>query len=157
MQRVLIVGGGIAGLSVMRFLNKLDFEVKLIEKAPQLRASGAGIMLGINAMKLLDKLGLAEQVIQQGQALSAFSMVDAKGKHISVSDALYMESQTGYKTVAIHRRELHAILSQGMDIDKIKLNTTVTELNRIGGTMYVTYSDDQQDEFDLVIAADGLY
>jgi len=157
MAKVLIAGGGVAGLSVMGFLRGLGYEVSLVEKAESLRAQGAGLLLGINAMKILSELGVAEQVIASGQVLKSVKAVDKHGKEIGNTDAVYMEAQTGYKTVAIHRTALHSILSESLPNEEIHLGATVSRLENTEHGVKVTFSDDSCSDYDLMIAADGIY
>ena len=157
MRKVLIVGGGIAGLSAMRFLTAQGFDMSLIEKAPELRAEGAGIMLGINAMKILGELGLEQEVIECGQVLKSFSMVNRSGSTVGVSDAEYMEAQTGYKTIGIHRRELHRILSKDIDTENLFCNTMIERIEEAESGVLVDLDNGRSENFDLVIAADGIH
>lgn len=157
MKKILIVGGGIAGLTAMRFLTKLGLDTHLIEKYPGFRPEGAGIMLGINAMKLLSELDLAEEIRSQGQVLDSFSMVDRQGCLIATSDSTYMEAQTGYNTVAIHRRLLQTILSKALNKEKIRFHLTLTKLEQKELAIQVTFSNTETEMFDMVIAADGIH
>ena len=158
MKKILIVGGGIGGLTAMNYLIAQGHDVHLIEKQPDFHPVGAGIMLGINAMKLLGELGLAEQVINQGQSLQDFSIVDRKGRFVGMTDAKFMEAETGHKTVAIHRGVLQTILSSKLDITQCRFNTEIKQLDQNSNeSVEVTYQDDSTDRFDLVIAADGIH
>lgn len=157
MYNVLIVGGGIGGLAAMQLLQKDGHEVILIEKNSALRAEGAGIMLGINAVKILSSMGLGDETLRRGNSLQSFNMVDSRGRVIGQSDAGFMESQTGYKTIAIHRAELHAALSQGLSEQNIRLNSELTGLWEHEDKVLVTYSTGETESFDLVIVADGIY
>lgn len=57
---LLIVGGGIGGLSTALALAKLGIKSSVLEQAAQFRVEGAGIQFCPNTFKILDYLGLAD-------------------------------------------------------------------------------------------------
>jgi 2-polyprenyl-6-methoxyphenol hydroxylase-like FAD-dependent oxidoreductase len=64
--RVIVVGGGIAGLSAAISLGRTGHEVVVFERAPRIDPVGAGITLFANAMRALDRLGVGEAVARPG-------------------------------------------------------------------------------------------
>ena len=61
-ERILIVGGGIAGLSVATALRRQGFAPELVERSRAWPAIGAGINLPANGVRVLRALGLGEAV-----------------------------------------------------------------------------------------------
>jgi 2-polyprenyl-6-methoxyphenol hydroxylase-like FAD-dependent oxidoreductase len=59
-------------------------------------------------------------------------------------------------SLAIQRADLHAVLVGGGDRAAIRLGLTLRSLERPGGPVQVTFSDGSQDEYDLVVGADGI-
>jgi 2-polyprenyl-6-methoxyphenol hydroxylase-like FAD-dependent oxidoreductase len=60
--RILIVGGGIAGLSLAIALRRAGADPELVERSPTWPAAGAGIVLHANAVRALDALGVGEAI-----------------------------------------------------------------------------------------------
>src|SRR5919204_87018 len=60
---ILIAGGGIGGLAAAYALALKGVPVRVLEQAPEFREIGAGIQLGPNVFRALEKLGLKEQVL----------------------------------------------------------------------------------------------
>ena len=56
-MNILIVGAGIAGLSLARRLDELNIQYTLIARAPHWPKQGAGICLPANAVAGTEKLG----------------------------------------------------------------------------------------------------
>ncbi len=156
-MKVVIVGGGIAGLAAMQSLLKAGHQVNLIEKSSHLRAHGAGLMLGINAMKVLESLGLSAEVIKRGQSLAAMNIVDETGKLIGKSDNEWMALKTGYKTIGIDRGELHDVLSHGLVPGDIRLDVTISSLVQRNKKVIIRVNGGEDEEYDLLIAADGIH
>ena len=61
-KRVLIVGGGIAGLATASGLTQAGVECVVAENAEAWRPVGAGIILNVNAMAALRMLGVGEEL-----------------------------------------------------------------------------------------------
>ena len=60
---VLIAGGGIGGLAAAYALALKGIPVRVLEQAPEFREIGAGIQLGPNIFRALDRLGLKDAVL----------------------------------------------------------------------------------------------
>src|SRR5258707_8165466 len=60
---ILIAGGGIGGLAAAHALARKGFAVRVLEQAPEFHEIGAGIQLGPNVFRALEKLGLKEAVL----------------------------------------------------------------------------------------------
>ena len=59
-MRVLAAGAGVGGLTVAFPLRRAGLDADVYEQAEVLRAVGAGLTMGPNAVKILHRLGLAE-------------------------------------------------------------------------------------------------
>ena len=61
-EKVLITGGGIAGLATGLALTRAHADVHILERAPKLTEVGAGVQLGPNVTRILDSWGLLPAV-----------------------------------------------------------------------------------------------
>lgn len=64
----MIIGAGIGGLSAAISMQRRGMPVQVYEAASALSPVGAGILLPPNAMNILERYGLAEQVRWSGRA-----------------------------------------------------------------------------------------
>lgn len=76
-ERFVIIGGGIGGLTTAIALRQRGIAAEVYEAAPAIAAVGAGIMVPPNAMQVLARLGLADDVRAQGRVLDAAELHDA--------------------------------------------------------------------------------
>src|ERR1019366_8261551 len=73
----LISGGGIGGLGTAYALGRQGFPVRVFEQAPEFREVGAGIQLGPNIFRVLEKIGLKDAVLADAHRPPAQEMRDA--------------------------------------------------------------------------------
>ena len=64
MVRIAIIGGGIGGLTTAIALRQFGFDPQVYEQAPALLDVGAAIAIWPNAMRVLQKLKLADAVLE---------------------------------------------------------------------------------------------
>jgi 2-polyprenyl-6-methoxyphenol hydroxylase-like FAD-dependent oxidoreductase len=74
---ILVAGGGIGGLATAYALALKGFPVRVLEQSPEFREVGAGIQLGPNVFRALERLGLKEAVLADAHKPPAQEMRDA--------------------------------------------------------------------------------
>lgn len=161
---VLVVGGGIGGLVLARALARLDVPVEILERSERLRAVGAGITLGANALRLLEELGLGPALHERGALLSMGDITDQRARLLSRADLSEIEAQYG-RTIAIERGALHEILASGLEESgHVRVHTSETlkslEFSGEGATdsaVHVETTTGRQLEPRAVVGADGLH
>lgn len=85
-ERILIVGGGIAGLTLATALHQQGFRPELIERDPSWQAIGAGIAVQPNGMRILHTLGMGSAVERAGAAIRYWDFCDQQGAVLSQTD-----------------------------------------------------------------------
>ena len=86
MISTLVVGGGIGGLSLARELAIRGLPVTVLEKAAQLNPIGAGIIINPNAMRVLERNGLAEALRRDAWPYLMRETCDHRGRLLAVRD-----------------------------------------------------------------------
>ncbi|MPY23928.1 FAD-dependent monooxygenase [Shewanella sp. YLB-07] len=153
-MKILIVGAGIAGLSLARRLDATAHEYTLIERTSSWSCDGAGICLPANAVAGLDKLGLKQQVVESAHQVKTVSYVKPNGKVIS-SASLLEEPLNQQPFLALPRVKLLELLRQGMD-NKVRFGVTIKRINQYDEIADVEFDNGHSELFDLVVAADGI-
>ncbi|WP_298694844.1 FAD-dependent monooxygenase [uncultured Sulfuricurvum sp.] len=155
-ERVLIVGGGVAGLMCKNRLEHLGYRPVLVEKADVLRSDGAGILLGANVLKIFRECALDEALMRYAQSLDEIMLYDQYGRSLGRFDLEKIREETSYPTLAVHRKRLHEILLNSVDASTIRLCHKVVKIAEHGTGLQVTYENGMCEEYDYVIGADGL-
>ena len=156
-DRILIVGGGIAGLTVASALHRRGFQPELVERSPtwDTIAVGAGIAVQPNGMRILHTLGMGAAVEQAGTFIRRWCFCDQQGEVLSETDLETLWGGVG-SWVGIERTKLHEVLVAGAAAVPQRLGVSVTSLTKDGGRVFVGCSDGSAGEYDLVVGADGI-
>ena len=154
MSRIIIVGAGIAGLAVARQLDLSGTNYRIIERSNQPSVHGCGLALPFNAMRALQHLGLADEVLSVAHQVHDIVYDHADGTELC-RGSLRDEPFEHDRFVALKRSELHDVLLNGLQ-HKIEFSSELLSLNEQEGEINVTTSTGTE-SYDLVIAADGIH
>lgn len=157
MAQATIIGGGIAGLTAAIALNRIGIDTLIYEGAPSIKAIGAGLGLGANAIMGFDRLGIKNEVIARGRIIPLFSIFDEKGKIITQADSLKVSQKYGVDNFTIHRAELHHLLLSKIDARSIAINKRAVDIEQDGEVSKVFFEDGSVHESDFLIVADGIH
>jgi FAD-dependent urate hydroxylase len=154
-ERILIVGGGIAGLTLATALHRLGFAAELVECSPTWQTVGAGIMLHGNGVRILRTLGMSADVEQAGTILRRWGFCDQQGEQLCEIDLQALWGEVG-PTIGIARTRLQQVLLAGAADVSCRLGIALTSLAQDEQRVRVGFSDGSSGDYDLVIGADGL-
>ncbi|WP_323704033.1 FAD-dependent monooxygenase [Mammaliicoccus sp. Dog046] len=152
-MKIAVVGAGIGGLTVAGLMCQIGHDVNVYEGKDNLDQVGAGIGIGSNALKALKQYRMAYAIEQEGQPLEQIKIHSDLDENLS---ALNMK-QDDTHNITIHRNVLHEILKTYVPSERIHLNHKVTEFKPTGDGVRLCFDNGEVEEFELVIAADGLH
>jgi 2-polyprenyl-6-methoxyphenol hydroxylase-like FAD-dependent oxidoreductase len=159
-QRILIVGGGIAGCSAGIALASAGHCVRIIEAQTEWRFQSSGIFVYANGLSCLDDLGVLDAILETGFAVpeGRNAYFDHTGAEITATT--YPTAREGRvpAILGIKRAELHRVLATrlsalGVSVD---LGQTVRAVHEQGSEVGVTFADGTTESFDLMLGADGI-
>ncbi len=146
-MKVIIIGAGIGGLTTALALKHQGIAYEVFEEAPALKALGAGLGIGENAVKVLEMLGLGKELPWSAQALKGMRILTPAGKLLSES------SRVGY---TIHRADLHTLLLRHLDTSLVHLGKRCVRVEDMGECVTAHFEDGSLSTADFLIAADGI-
>ena len=156
-KRVLISGGGIAGLSLLTALRQRGLAAELVERELKWAPVGGGIAVQPNAIRVLHQLGLGKQVEESGNLMRRHLFRDQQGGVLCEIDLEQLWGNIG-AYVTIERTKLHDILLTGAAQTSCRLGTWITSLAQNGDhRVRVELSNGRVDDYDLVVGADGIH
>jgi 2-polyprenyl-6-methoxyphenol hydroxylase-like FAD-dependent oxidoreductase len=157
-NRVLIVGGGLSGVSAAICLQREGIDVEIIEREPVWGALGTGITLMGPAMRALKQLGVLEQCMAEGDGGSEMCLFNAEGDLLHTLEIHGLLGPDWPAVGGMMRPTLHKILADTAR-DKgvsVRTGTTVTSLEQHPDRVDVELSDGSTGSYDLVLGADGM-
>jgi len=154
--RTLIIGAGVAGLTLAALLRQRGEDPVVIERESAL--THTGYMLGLYPMgsRVLHGLGLFPQFLEHSVSMRHYNIGNGQGQIIR-EYSLEAVAQRYGAIQGISRGQLIELLLAGVGDLPIRMGTTVTALKPRGAEVAVTFSDGSEASFDLVVAADGLH
>jgi 2-polyprenyl-6-methoxyphenol hydroxylase-like FAD-dependent oxidoreductase len=149
----LIVGGGIGGLSAALALRQVGFAPDVCEQAPALLEVGAAIAVWPNALRVLRRLGVGDQVLQRAGVIEQVQWRKRDGrllKHVNFP-------RTDAPAVALHRADLQRALLDALPASSIHLGRVCASYQQTGDEIHARFADGTTQTCDLLIGADGLH
>ncbi|MCW2550394.1 MAG: 2-polyprenyl-6-methoxyphenol hydroxylase [Mycobacterium sp.] len=150
--RVAIIGGGIGGLSTAVALHQMGAEVRVYEQARQLAEVGAGVGLHRNSQRVLDRLGLGDEVSRRGARLSEFHLFTQDGTVVS-----HEKYGAGAGQLGLHRADLVEVLAGALPTEVVHTGHRCVQFTQHGGSARVSFDNGAAVSADVVVAADGIH
>jgi 2-polyprenyl-6-methoxyphenol hydroxylase-like FAD-dependent oxidoreductase len=156
-KKVLIVGGGIGGLSAGIALRRAGIDAEIAELQSEFNVYGVGIIQLGNAIRALDAIGVAEETIKRGHPYGNVKMCAPNGFQFAETGTPPM---TRFNIIhnGISRRILHDVLHEAAIANgvKFRMGLTVDEIKNEATSAAVKFTDGTEDVYDLVVGADGI-
>jgi len=154
---VLICGAGIGGLTAGIALRQRGFPVRIFERASQLEPVGAGITVQVNAMRVMRRLGLADDIAAAGAPLATAWIRTWQGRVLRSMDQGMLARKYGEPFVAIHRARLQELLLRAVGDGQVTTGAAAVGVAVEAERAMVTFADGSTEAAPLVVGADGLH
>src|SRR5690348_2805516 len=159
---ILIIGGGIGGMTAAVALARAGFPVRVVEQSSEFTEIGAGIQLAPNAIRILDKLGLLPEIdkVSVRPRSLVFLDIDTADQLAAVDLADPFINRYGYPYTVLHRGDLLDVLVAACRADDritLESNKTVTDVSDKKDCARVEFADGTSYDCDAVVGADGLW
>lgn len=157
-QRALIVGGGIGGMSTAITLRKLGIAVELIDLDPQWRVYGAGITITGATLRAFKSLGILEAVMAKAYTGEGIQVCDVNGQPLHLVPTPPAVGSDTPGCGGIMRPVLHKILSEKTLAlgTNVRLGLTVEAIHSGSDGVRVRLSNGSEERYDMLVGADGV-
>lgn len=156
--RILIVGGGVAGLTAAIALRARGFDVEIVERDLEWSVYGVGIIQQSNVIRAMKQLGVVDDYISAGFGFDHVEIYAPDGRRLAVVPSHKLVE--GYPAnVGVGRKALQKVLGDRAvgDGARLSLGVTVAAFEDDDRGVDVRLSDGRAARYDLLVGADGLY
>ncbi|QPE04677.1 FAD-dependent urate hydroxylase HpxO [Microbacterium schleiferi] len=155
-MKIIIIGAGIGGASAGIALSRLGHDVVIYDRMRENKPVGAALSLWSNGVKVLNWLGLADEVAALGGRMDDMAYLEGRtGDTMCQFSLAPVTEQTGQRPYPVARADLQALLMETVGMDRIHLGRKAVSVAQDGQTVTVTFDDGSTDTGDLLIGADG--
>ena len=158
-ERILISGAGIAGLTLAVLLKEKGYDPLVVERDEALPSEGYMMDFFGSGWDVAERMGLTDQLRALRYPIDALMFVDGHGvSYASVPISRIARALQG-NYVYLRRSDLVRILHERAKDSgiEIRFGTEITELDDKGASVHVTFADGNEDDYALVLGADGVH
>ena len=160
---ILIAGGGIGGLAAAHALARKGLPVRVLEQAPEFREIGAGIQLGPNMFRALERLGLKDAVLADVHRPPAMEMRCAlsgeRVTRIPLDDPRFI-AKFEQPYAVIHRHDLHSVFinaCKSNNLITLETNRSVEDFEQDDDGVTLTLQSGERVRGRALIGCDGMW
>jgi 2-polyprenyl-6-methoxyphenol hydroxylase-like FAD-dependent oxidoreductase len=158
LEKVLVIGGGIGGMSAAIALAQAGYAVELIEQDPNWGVLGAGLTVLGSTLRALGHLGVLDEVMQEGYFAYGNNIYSYKGNLLTTRPGMAMPDVDLPGGGGILRPALHKILAAAIEREGVvvRLGVTYEQLTQTAEHVEIKFTDGTSGRYGLVVAAEGL-
>lgn len=157
--KVLIIGGGIGGLSAAIALHQRSIDVEIVELHKRWKIYHVGIIVQSNFVRALAEVGVGKEAVDAGFAYKGWRFLDNSGNEIARNEGVSTAGSEFPADLGLARPALHNVLIKRVTELEIPLRQGVTfrAIDQEADRVNVEFTDGTTSSYDVVIGADGAY
>lgn len=157
---VIIIGGGIGGLTLALELHGRGIGCRVFEAAPEIKPLGVGVNLLPHSMKALGALGLEPALSQLAVETREACFFNRFGQLI-YREPLGREAGYVHPQLSIHRADLHQVLLDAVRArlgrDAVSLGRQCVAFGQDDGGIVARFADGSNVRGSVLVGADGIH
>jgi 2-polyprenyl-6-methoxyphenol hydroxylase-like FAD-dependent oxidoreductase len=159
LNSVLVIGGGIGGLTAAIALSRKGYPVEIIEKDPDWTVYGVGIIQQFNVIRVMGSLDLLDAYMAEAFGFDKTEMFTPTGQKIAEFPTPRLAGPEYPSNAGIRRTDLQRVLAtKASELGvKVRLGVTADRIEDDGNGVDVAFSDGTSGRYDIVVGADGVH
>jgi FAD-dependent urate hydroxylase len=155
--KVIIVGAGMGGLAAAIALDQAGYRVEVYDRVGKLRPAGAGISLWSNGVKVMNRLGLGEEIARIGGPMKRMAYLSKAGEKLTNFSLDPLVQATGQSPYPVARTDLQQMLLEAFGPERVRLNARCIGIEQTPDQAFALFEDGTRASGDVVIGADGTH
>lgn len=156
-MRIVIIGGGMAGLTLAGHLQRRGIRPVVIEQSPEYGRVGFSIGLYPFSSGTLRETGVYQRFAQLSLTVQEYLMFDGHGRELQRMSMPAVLGRISGAMQELPRADLLDILASGLAGTDLRMGTRLTGLQQQGEEVTVTLSTGEEIPADLVVGTDGIH
>ena len=153
--KVVIIGVGMGGLTAGIALRQAGYQVEMYDRVHELRPAGAGISLWSNGVKVLNHLGLGQEIAQIGGQMDRVAYYSHTGDPLTRFSLEPLIDRVGQRPYPVARTDLQGMLLETFGTQDVHLSSCCVRVEQDADRATAFFEDGFTATGDVVIAADG--
>jgi len=155
-QRVIVVGGGLAGLAAASALRNAGVETKVFERAQELLPAGAVISVMANAARALERSGLGHLVEEVCVPVSRLEYLDWHGKYLAHMPISEVAEKMGTRSYIALRSDMQLGMYRHLGDEVVQLKSTFVSFDQDDAGVTAKFEDGREERGAVLLGADGI-
>jgi FAD-dependent urate hydroxylase len=156
-MKIVIIGAGIAGLTLGLACRRAGIEVEIYEKAHELRNIGGGILLWPHGQRYLEWLGLSSCLTPFSVPIKGCRIIGHQGQLIFSEDYASFYSLIEGEILPVDRHQLQHTLLNALGQSYVKLGKPCVAIQQDEHQAHAIFADGSQVSADIIVGADGIH
>ena len=157
-QKILVVGGGVAGLAVAIGLHRKGIPVEVVEKNADWSVYHVGIIVQANFVRALEQLGIGKAAVKAGYGYRGVRFLTPGGEVLAElpgeTEVDGLPGDLGLTRPALHEVLTSEVKRLGIPV---RLGVTFASFANKADGVDVNFTDGTSGSYDLLIGCDGNY
>ncbi|MEM9537606.1 MAG: FAD-dependent urate hydroxylase HpxO [Cyanobacteria bacterium P01_E01_bin.45] len=155
--KVIAIGAGMGGLTAAIAMKQVGFDVEVYDRVRELRPAGAGISLWSNGVKVLNRLGLGQEIASIGGPMHRMSYLTKTGDVLNDFSLQPIVEAVGQCPYPVARTDLQRMLLTAVGPDTVRLNSNCVAVEQDADSVTAIFADGRRVTGDVLVAADGTH
>jgi 2-polyprenyl-6-methoxyphenol hydroxylase-like FAD-dependent oxidoreductase len=152
---ILLAGGGIGGLTAAIALRQAGLDVRVFEKAGEIREVGSGIAIAPNAVLALRRIGLDEAVTAAGCIEERLELRTAEGRLLACLRPRDLGLDVPF--LSLHRAALQRVLLEALGPERVQTGREAMGCEARPDGVSLLMRDGEWIEGGVLVGADGVH
>lgn len=155
--KAIVIGAGMGGLTAGIALKRAGYTVEIYDRVRELRPAGAGISLWSNGVKVMNSLGLGQEIAAIGGQMDRMAYLSKTGEPLTDFSLSPLVQQVGQRPYPVSRTDLQTMLLEAFGTDAVQLNSKCVKVDQDADSVTAYFEDGRTTTGDVLVAADGTH